>query len=231
MKVAILQSNYIPWAGVVDMMDRVDVFVYHDDLLYNRTWRNRNRIRVPGDSGWCWLTVPVKLPYRSASLINQVRISYDNKWNRKHWAIIYEHYHKAPFFEQYSSKYKELLLDKEWERLVDLNYAFMAVTLEYLGLAPKIVHSEDLQLGSAAKNARIIKICQSLGADTWLANSACRSYIIPKPYGNAKIKIEYHDYTPPVYPQQYDPFVSHLSIVDMLFNCGPQTISLIRNAR
>lgn len=231
MLVSILQSNYLPWIGVLEMMDRSDVFVYHDDIQYNRSWRNRNRIRIPGEIGWCWLTVPVKLPYRSSTLVNQVTIANERSWQRKHWHLIEQHYRRAPFFDQYSEAYKKILLDNKWEMLVDLNQALISVMLEQIGIKVKIVHSEMLDLGQTAKNARIVKICQRVGADTWLANSACRGYVVPSIYKENKIGLIFQDFFPPVYTQQYEPFIPYLSALDMIFNCGPDTLKMIRQAR
>lgn len=115
MMAGILQTNYLPWPGVFEMMDRVDVFVYHNDIQYNLSWRNRNRIRVPSALGWVWLTVPVKLVDGSQTLINKTVISYDHPWNKKHWNLIYEHYHNAPYFKKFADPYKEILLGKKWE--------------------------------------------------------------------------------------------------------------------
>jgi len=231
MIVAILQSSYLPWAGVLDMMDRCDVFVHHNDIQYTRSWRNRNRIRTPGGQGWTWLTVPVRLANGTATLINEVMVANERDWGRRHWALIYENYHRAPYFASYSAPYEDILTRRRWERLVELNEALLQVLLEQAGIACRCVHTEDLELGDTAKNERIIAICRALGADTWLANSACRSYVVPELYEDVGIKVVFHDYHPPAYPQQYEPFVSHLSAVDMIFNCGPDTLELIRGAR
>ena len=65
-RIAILQSNYIPWKGYFDMIAAVDEFVLYDDMQYTRRdWRNRNQIKTP--QGLQWLTVPVlvKVKYLS----------------------------------------------------------------------------------------------------------------------------------------------------------------------
>ncbi|MFC1461929.1 WbqC family protein, partial [Verrucomicrobiota bacterium] len=123
------------------------------------------------------------------------------------------------------------LLEKECELLVDLNNALMAVISEQIGLKCGIVFTEDMDLGDSVKNERVIRICREVGADTWLANSAGRDYIDPALYDGSRIKVVFQDFDPPVYKQQYEPFVSHLSVIDMIFNCGSSTLELIRKAR
>ena len=59
-KVAILQSNYIPWKGYFDIINMVDEFILYDDMQYTRRdWRNRNKIKTFG--GVKWLTIPVNV--------------------------------------------------------------------------------------------------------------------------------------------------------------------------
>lgn len=231
MMAGILQSSYLPWLGVLDMLDRVDVFVWHNDLQYDRSWRNRNRIRVGYGRGWRWLTVPVRLGDGTATLLNQARIDYGQKWNRKHWSQVYENYHSAPHFEAYAEAFREILLSDRWERLVDLNAALITAALRQLGIERRILQSEDLELGDSRKNERVVRICQQVGADTWLANSACRDYVEPEVYEAAGIRVVFQDYKHPSYPQQFEPFVSHMSILDLLLNCGPDSLAIIRSTR
>jgi len=231
MIVGILQSSYLPWIGFFDMLDRSDVFVYHNDLQYDKSWRNRNRIRVPSETGWQWLSVPVKRDFGTSTLLVDVRISYERPWHKKHWALIREHYHNAPHFREFCEPYKNILLDQTWERLVDLNAAIVEVAVDQLGLNCNIVSSDSLHLGGAVKNERIVKICKAVGANIWLANSACRSYVVDEVYKRENIKVEYQDYIHPVYQQQYTPFISHLCFLDLLFACGPESLNIIRTSR
>jgi hypothetical protein len=229
--VGILQSSYMPWVGFFDMLDRVDVFVFHNDLQYDKSWRNRNRIRTAGGDGWGWLTVPVGLDSGFRTQLDRVRVSYDQPWNRRHWNLIKSHYLKAPFFKSWSEPYREILMDRKWELLVELNSAVVAVAMEQLGIECRMVYSESLNLGATAKNERIVAICDGLGADTWMANSACRDYVDPGVYQQAGVTVVYQDYEHPVYSQRHQPFISHLSFLDLIFNHGPDSLAIIRNQR
>ena len=68
MKAAILQSNYIPWKGYFDLMNRADVFIIYDEVQYTKNdWRNRNKIKTA--NGLVWLTIPVRQSIDSSSII------------------------------------------------------------------------------------------------------------------------------------------------------------------
>lgn len=231
MMVGILQSSYLPWLGVFDMLDRVDLFVLHDDLQYDKSWRNRNRIRTGGEQGWTWLTVPVSLPVGTATQLDQARVDHAQPWARKHWALIAHNYQRAPWFERYAPAYEAILLGARHELLTELNEALLAVAMEQLGLVCPIRHSRELGLGNLRKNARVAAICRAVGADVWLANSACRDYVEPEIYEKSGVRVVFQDYAHPEYPQQYTPFVSHLSILDLIFNCGPDSLDVIRSTR
>ena len=117
----ILQPGYLPWLGFFDQMRRSDVFVYYDDVQYDKHgWRNRNRIKTP--SGPQWLTVPVRHSGLGSPRIVDVEIDSRTPWVRKHLASIRQAYAAAPFLRQYMPELEELL-QRRWERLVDLDLA------------------------------------------------------------------------------------------------------------
>ena len=69
-KIAISQSNYIPWKGYFDLIAYVDEFVIYDEMQYTKDdWRNRNKIKIKNDS--LWLTVPVKVKGKLFQKIRQ----------------------------------------------------------------------------------------------------------------------------------------------------------------
>ncbi len=226
MIVSILQPSYLPWAGVFDLMLRSDCFVYHDNLAYDKSWRNRNRIRT--QKGFSWLTVPVKGKALSSMLLTEVEIDNKRQWARRQWNLIQENYRSASCFRDYGSELEEILCGREWKGLLSLNCATTEWILRCLDLKPRILFASDLSLGDSQKNERIVRICQSLKADTWLANEACRGYVEPEAYERAGIRVVYQDYVHPVYPQVFDPFLSHLSVIDLLFNCGSESLAVIR---
>ena len=96
-KVAIIQSNYIPWKGYFDIINDVDLFIFHDDLQYTKgDWRNRNKIKTP--QGTIWITIPVGT--NTERLICEVEIK-DNQWQRKHYNLLKQHYINTPYYKKY----------------------------------------------------------------------------------------------------------------------------------
>src|ERR1700722_1414573 len=108
-KVAILQSNYIPWKGYFDVINMVDEFVLFDSAQYTRRdWRNRNRIKTR--TGPAWLTIPVVVKGRYLQAINETEIE-DSSWAEHHWKTIIHNYARATHFETYRKRFEELYLD------------------------------------------------------------------------------------------------------------------------
>src|SRR6201984_3471754 len=93
-RVAILQSNYIPWKGYFDLIRSVDEFILFDDMQYTRRdWRNRNRIKTP--QGSQCITIPVEVKGKYLQKINETRVS-DAEWPKRHWKSISQNYARAP---------------------------------------------------------------------------------------------------------------------------------------
>ena len=95
-KVAILQSNYIPWKGYFDLIHDVDLFIFYDDVQYTHSdWRHRNKLMTK--NGPQWLTIPAGHDLKR--LICEVEIT-DQRWKQQHRSIIEQNYRNAPFFRE-----------------------------------------------------------------------------------------------------------------------------------
>ena len=227
-KVAIVQSSYIPWKGYFDLINMSDEFVLLDDVKYNGTWRNRNRILTAG--GPRWLTIPVAHDHVEPFLrISDTRVA-DPRWARKHWDILKSHYHRAPCFPQFrdifAEVYRELAAE---ERLSRINGRFITLMCELLGIKTRISWSMDLP-AAAGKNERIIAICQALGATEYVSGPAAKVYIEPEQFDAAGIRLTYIDYSGyPEYPQLHGPFDHAVSIVDLIFNTGADAPRFMRS--
>src|SRR5687767_6291071 len=128
--VAIVQSNYIPWKGYFDLIDRADEFILLDDVQYTRRdWRNRNRIKTP--RGLEWLTIPVEVKGKYHQSIKETVVS-DPDWPRRHWSTISQHYARAPFFPLYRERLEELYLTTTERFLSDVNHRFLVALCDVL---------------------------------------------------------------------------------------------------
>lgn len=225
MRVTILQPSYLPWLGFFEQMTRSDKFVLLDDVQYTRRdWRNRNKVRVK--EGWVWLTVPVQQKSRFSQSLLETRIDNSVSWRRKHLETLRQHYCKAPFFEKYFPRCQQVY-EQEWTFLFDLCLETIQFLKEEMGIETPLLRSSEMKL-SGEKTERLVSICRELGATHYLSGESGSDYISQEDFSNQGIELEYQNYEHPVYPQRYPGFVPHLSTIDLLFNCGEQSLSILK---
>jgi hypothetical protein len=218
--VVVLQPGYLPWLGFFDQMSRADVFVYYDDVQYDKHgWRNRNRIKTP--HGPQWLTVPVRHGGLGSPRILDVEIDNRGPWARKHVASIRHAYARAPYVDDYMPTIDEVL-SRGWTRLVDLDVTLVSAMAAMFGLAPTVVRSSELGI-DGTRSDRLVRICQHFAAATYLSGDAARDYLDVGLFERHGIAVEWQAFAHPVYPQQHGAFMPFLSALDLLLNCGPDS--------
>ena len=226
MKVAIHQPQYLPWLGYFDKMDQADVFVLLDDVQYKKNeWQNRNKIR--NAEGWQWITVPVL--HEFGQKIYEIKIDNQRDWREKHLKSIEQNYSQAPYFKENFSFCKEIL-EKEWEHLVELNIGFVQHLKKGLGISTDIVRSSTLGI-ETDKTERLVDICKHLQADIYLSGTGGSDYLEEEKFQESGIQLEYQKYTHPEYKQVYNGFCPHMSVIDLLFCCGSESLNIIREGR
>ena len=216
-KVAILQSNYIPWKGYFDMIAAVDEFIIYDDMQYTKgDWRNRNQIKTP--QGVQWLSVPVKLRGRFLQKIRDTEID-GEFWMSQHWRSLELNYRRAKCFDEISEIIRPLYRSG-YTSISDLNRTFIEVIARYLGISTKISNSWDYSLVDG-KTERLVDLCRQAGADEYVSGPAAKDYIDPMFFVGSGIKLTWFDYSGyREYPQLWGGFVHGVTILDLLFNCG-----------
>lgn len=218
-KVAILQSNYIPWKGYFDLIDQVDYFVVYDIVQYTKNdWRNRNKIKT--QNGLQWLTIPVKVNSLEQR-VNETQLA-NNRWVRKHLNSIQQNYSKAPHLADYKNELIEL-----YERasaltlLSDVNLLFIKWINQKLGITTEIKFAQDLVLQSENKVQRLVEICKALNADTYLSGAAATDYLDESMFNAEGIQVEWMNYQGyPEYRQLHGDYESTSSVLDVLLNQG-----------
>jgi WbqC-like protein len=222
MKLAVLQPGYLPWLGFFDQMNRADVFVLYDDVQYTRSdWRNRNRVKGP--AGPVWLTVPVQRQF--GQTIRDALVDNRGDWARKHRETLRVHYGKSRFFAAHFP-FLEDAFARPWERLVDLDLHLIEGLKRALGIDTPTPRSSELGIGGD-RLERLLALCRHFGATAYLTGAAAEDYLEPQAFEAAGITLEYQQYEHPVYPQLYGEFVPYLSVVDLLFNCGPESRAIL----
>ncbi|WP_010262480.1 WbqC family protein [Treponema primitia] len=217
-RVAVLQSNYLPWKGYFDIIHDVDIFIFYDDLQYTKNdWRNRNKVVTP--NGLKWLTIPVGT--NKHRLVIDVVFT-DGKWQKDHFNKICTCYEKAPFFKTYENFFKEIYLGTSWKYLYELNrYLIKQIACEFLGIKTKFADSRDFE-AHGIKHEKLLNLLISADCTTYVSGPAAKNYIIEEDYKNVGIEIVWKDYSGyPEYPQIGKTFEPYVSIIDLLFNVGP----------
>ena len=220
-KIAILQSNYIPWKGYFDIIGLVDEFILYDDMQYTRRdWRNRNKIKTP--DGLKWLTIPVDSKGKFFQKINETRVQ-GNEWCREHFRALSLNYAKAPYFHKYADRIEELYRQCEQETYLSrINYIFLTALCEMLDIHTKITWSSDYELVDG-KTERLAGLCLSAGGTEYLSGPAAKDYIVDSVFEEAGITLKYMDYSGyPEYPQLFGDFEHGVTVLDLLFNTGDE---------
>lgn len=225
-KVAIVQSNYIPWKGYFDLIAAVDEFIIYDDMQFTRRdWRNRNLIKTP--QGVQWLTVPVKVKGKYTQKIRDTEID-GSKWAGEHWKAFVQNYRRASYFDEVAAWLEPYYREREYLHLSALNRALLEAVCEFLGITTRITNSWDYSL-SPGKSDRLADLCVQAGGTTYISGPAAKGYLDPGPFSQRGVEVNWFHYDGyPEYRQQWGDFVHTVSIVDLLFNEGPNSRNYLR---
>ncbi|MEA2163912.1 MAG: hypothetical protein QOK37_2039 [Thermoanaerobaculia bacterium] len=224
MRCVILQPSYIPWRGYFDLIRRADVFVFYDDVQYDKHgWRNRNRIKTP--QGTQWITIPVRSKSNVVQglSIGEVRIA-GNHWEQKHRRTLTQNYRSAPFFDD---EILNEIYDDPPELLCELTIRSTIALARRLGYTnTQFFRSSDFGFKDG-RTDRLIAILRHLGATEYLSGPSASDYIDQTKFDSARIKLEWIQYDYPEYPQLYPPFDPLVSIIDLMFMTGPDAARFI----
>lgn len=223
MRVGIHQLHYLPWLRYFDKIHHSDVFVVLDDIQFNKNgWQNRNRVKT--SSGTTLLTVPVFM--HAGQRLDEVRIHNGTPWRRKHLGTIEQGYARAPYFTEYVGFFRDTYA-REWERLNDLNRHMLRFFVDALGIRTRLVYSSDLRVRGTATE-RLSNLIKAVGGDTYLSGAyALEAYLDAGLLEREGITLDLQEWHAPVYPQRHGDFVADLSIVDLLMNCGPESLGVL----
>jgi len=224
MTIGILQPGYLPWLGFFEQLYKSDLFVIYDDVTFDKGgWRNRNRVKTP--QGICWLTVPVVKKDLIRTLLRDVEINNSTPWWKKHLGTLKQSYGKAPYFNDYLPIFEEGY-GRRWERLIDLDMFFIEQLMKALGIERPLRFSSSLS-EDGDRNGRLIRICRHFGADRFYEGKAGEDYMDIGRFRENGIEVVFQDYQHPEYPQLHGEFIPYLSVVDLLLNMGPESLSII----
>jgi len=231
MIISVHQPQFLPWLGYFDKINSSDVFVLLDDVQFKKNeWQNRNRIKTAQEEQW--LTVPVLHIF--GQKICDVKINNNENWKKKHLNAIALNYSKTPFYQDYRDFF-EKIYTQDWETLYEINSCFIIELCKILGIKTKIVKSSDYEK-SEEPTQRLVDLCKTFKADTYISGADGPQYMNMDSFNEANINIIVQSYNHPKYQQnnfskKNDKFLSHMSIIDLLLNCGSETLKILSNAK
>jgi hypothetical protein len=226
--VTIMQPAYLPWLGYFHRVALSDLFIVLDHVQIDKNsktgFAHRNKVRTK--EGWCWLTVPLKTKGQHANLfLNKIEIANDQPWAAKHWATIRHCYAGAPHFGQHSPALEQFYA-RPWERLADLARETTRYQLDAFTIHTPMRFSSEMGV-PGAKDELILNLCRAVGASVYVSGPFGRDYLKPEPFNEAGIRVVFHDYRHPTYPQVYPGFQPYMAALDLLLNCGPDSLAVL----
>lgn len=217
------QPHYLPWLRYFEKIARSDAFVVLDNIQFNKNgWQNRNKVK--SSSGAVLLTVPVYERYQQP--LHEVHINNNVSWRRKHWLTIEQAYRKAPFFNEYAAFLYETY-EKEWDFLNELNRHMLEYFARALGIRTRMYYASELNVPGEATE-RLVNLVRAAGGNVYYSGAfALDAYLDVDLMEKAGISLALQEWKAPVYPQLHGPFIADLSIIDLLMNCGPKSLSIL----
>jgi len=224
---AIHQPQYMPWLGYFDKIDRADIFILLDDVQFKKNdWQNRNKIRTA--QGWQWLTVPVLHDF--GQKIKEVHINNRENWRHDHLRAIELNYGKAPYYKKYMDFF-HALYEKEWYSLAELNIFVTEEIMKFLGIKTPLVRASHYKVTDECTQ-RLVDLCRAVKADTYLAGADGHKYMDMEMFKQSGITLVTQSFDHAVYPQCWgkdgNGFISNMSVIDLLMNCGEKSLEILR---
>lgn len=224
------QPVYLPWLGLFHKIALADAFVFMDDVQYlEQDWNNRNRIKGP--QGPFWLTVPVRLRASASRQLKDVALVADGwgsqgHWQAAHWRSLQSCYGKAHYWDLYAPFFEQLYTARPWHWLAELNEVILHYCLDTLSIRTEFIRASAAGF-TGHKSDLVLDHCRRLGADVCVLGTLGRDYICTEDFHAAGVALYFQDYQHPTYPQRFGAFCPRLSVVDLLFNCGPRSRDIL----
>ena len=196
-----LYPTYFPNIASYIVMVQSDAFKFEVcDSYQKQTYRNR--CYIYGANGKLSLNIPVRYSQKNRQNTKEIEIENSSKWQSIHWKSIESAYKTSPFFEFYEDDFK-VLFENPKELLLDFNLECIAVINSCIGFDPLLSYSEQFLKTTSQPDYR------------FLVNARKESKIETKPY--IQVFQEKHG------------VINNLSILDLLFNEGPNTLNYLKN--
>jgi hypothetical protein len=225
--VVISQPRYLPASNYLHRMTLCDIFIYLDTVQFTeRDYENRNQIKTP--QGSTWITVPVQHQHHKQPL-KEISIHQTSRWNKNHWGTLQRNYARAAHFADHASFLKDLY-SRPWDKLVELNYAILEYLVQVLDIRCTFLKASELKPMHHNGQELLIDLVRQVGGTHYLSGALGRNYIQEDTFRASNLRLSYHEYVHPVYPQLWGNFLPYMSVIDLIFNCGNQSREILLKA-
>jgi hypothetical protein len=228
MNVVILQPSYIPWRGVFDQIHRADLFIFYDDVQYDKHgWRNRNQIKTV--QGKQWLTIPVHSSGATQGrLIKEIEIDWSKIWTTNHIKALTVSYSRAPYFRQVTA-FLRPFYERHDQFLADFTIDLTVALARQMGINhTRFMRASELSGIDGEKTDRLVQLLTKVGAKHYISGPSAKDYLEEEKIKSEGLTLEYMEYDYPEYPQLYPPFDPNVTILDLLFMTGKDALKYIR---
>ena len=227
MIVSISQPAYMPWLGYFNRIAKSDMSIVLDNVMLERSSKTRftNRNKIKTERGWNWLTVPVKTAGLGQPLICDVVLDMDQNWQDKHRKSIFQSYNNSPHFEPHREWF-EGFFSQKFTYLAPMLNDLTSHLLETLNINTPMLFSSKMGI-KGEKSELILNLCKNVGATTYLSGPFGKDYLDAEAFEEAGINLDFDDYVHPTYSQIHGEFVPFMSIIDLLFNCGDDSLQIL----
>lgn len=220
------QPNFFPWIGFFHKLAHADVFVILDDVQVpgGGSYANRTQIKMANGAHWMTMPLPKKGRYRYC---NQPLLPLD-RWANKTWKTLTACYAGSPYwnYSDFDACFSQAIEDSI--ALSDFNVAMIHWALDALDIHPPMA-LQSFMPDISGKNFMIaIGMCRYFDCDVYLSGTGARAYNDPGAFEEAGIELRYQEFACPEYPQRFGLFEPNLSILDLIFNCGPEAGGILR---
>jgi hypothetical protein len=228
--VVVHQPDFLPYLGFFHRFLHADTYVALDHVQFVQhsagAWTHRDKIKTR--QGEAWLSLSVKKCTLDTA-IKDVTLSDQSSWKASNLNLLRENYGKAPFFAQMFSRL-ESLYNNRFERMVSFNLALIDMVCDLLNIRIERINSSDLDV-AGRKSDMVAAIVGEVGGTRYLSGKGAAAYHDQTPFEGRGIEVIWQRFEHPVYPQQFGNFIPYLSVIDALFNCGPdETSAMLRRA-
>jgi hypothetical protein len=226
--VAIMQPTYLPWSGYFGLMHHVDLFIILNSVQFSRrSWQQRNKIKTM--NGEQWLTVPVLSKGKRNQSISEVLIDRSRDYPRTHSRSLELNYKKAPHFDEHSIRIFEII-NSGHELLSELNIEMINAIKDMLTIRTPIIQSSEL-VGVGEKANLLASLCARVGATEYISPPGSKTYLDKsEAFDKRNIAVRYFKFHHPQYSQLFGNFSPYMSVIDLLFNCGSDSLEIIASS-